>query len=205
MVVLVSSVAVSVLPLLRTTGGGHGTKCVTHLHQICLGLQVYQQDHRAYPEVLATTAQYDRRGNVIPFDRAGPNPDPKAPSGLFPEYARSCLLFHCPKSIDTDTSQVVRYPRSEGALRMYAYDSCDFMHYGAGRIQRHYKTRWAEPGHKRQLCSKGPPNNTVVTWCSWHENGSPSKAPVLFLDGHVDWLDAAQVETQRWRVRPREY
>ncbi|OFX14865.1 MAG: hypothetical protein A2Z18_06385 [Armatimonadetes bacterium RBG_16_58_9] len=113
-------------------------------------------------------------------------------------------------------------------VESYAYNGYDsYVPTGGASdaAQRHYATDWApdvatvqsgglpphgvpdtlenaQQDYERQLKFRTPPEDTVVTWCSWHEpqNG---KALVLFLDGSVDSINGADVEQSRWRTRPR--
>lgn len=54
--------------------------------------------------------------------------------------------------------------------------------------------------YKRQLKWRNPPEDTVVTWCSYHNSGN--KDVVLFLDGTVRLVDANVMKDSKWRVRP---
>jgi len=54
--------------------------------------------------------------------------------------------------------------------------------------------------YERQLRFRNPPGDTVVTWCGYHEGVNfGGRAPVVFLDGHVDNLPAKEVELCKWR------
>jgi len=218
-------------------------KCITQLHQIGLGLQFFKSDNRRYPDILATTVQHQSSaaadqpwapgGPVIPFDRAGQNPDPNAALGLFPEYCKTARLFHCPNSKEIDAAKVVQDPAS--GTWFYPYDSYDFMIMSAADIRQHYARGWAltppaagakvvgaipdDPSgnppatgdatsdYERQLKFRTPPETTVVTWCSNHEiiggTAYNGRAPVLFLDGHVDQMQAQAVEDYRYRLLPK--
>ncbi len=66
--------------------------------------------------------------------------------------------------------------------------------------------------YKRQLKWRTPPGDTVITWCSYHEDRegytNPAdyrgKTPVLFLDGHTDLMPANEVGQCKWRIRPKK-
>jgi prepilin-type N-terminal cleavage/methylation domain-containing protein/prepilin-type processing-associated H-X9-DG protein len=172
-------------------------KCITQLHQIGLGLQMFKTDNRRYPDILATTVQHAGGvpgGAVIPFDQAGQNPDPNAPLGLFPEYVKTARLFHCPCSKELDTSA---WNACKGVY-FYKYDSYDYLILPSGMIGQHYNRDWATitgtqtaaqaadaaiapdtagnpkatgdatNDYERQLKFRTPPDTTVVTWCSNH-------------------------------------
>jgi len=212
-------------------------KCITQLHQIGLGVQMFKQDNRRYPDILATSVQKDTGGNVIPFDRTGAD---KNLMGLWPEYVRSSKLFHCPSSKYIDTSAVEQDPAS--GIWFYPYDSYDFVIMKAGDVRRHYTRSWvvlpsgttdpagpvqnyiadrppltgdAAADYERQLKFRTPPDNTVITWCSSHESISGSgtggratqfggRAPILYLDGHVDQMQAQDVEELQYRLLPKK-
>lgn len=79
-------------------------------------------------------------------------------------------------------------------------------------IEAHYSPLWdyqtpapttaaAVRIYERQLWWRNPPENTLITWCSYHgdsdANGVPSRSSkdlVLFLDGHVKQIPTAQLE-----------
>jgi prepilin-type N-terminal cleavage/methylation domain-containing protein len=83
--------------------------------------------------------------------------------------------------------------------------------------EAHYSTTWlasdaaskADPNYVRQLKWRCPPEDTVITWCSYHRDidgtGTPqhgSKDLVLFLDGHVKLTDSRSMFTwtDGWKV-----
>lgn len=211
-------------------------KCITQLHQIGLGLQMFKQDNRRYPDILATAALRDSSNQIIPFDRATTaSQDPTKPVGLFPEYVKTARLFHCPNSKYTDPSRVTMYGPTR--TEFYLYDSYDFMMMTPSDVRQHYSRSWlvlatgADPAtavrafirddggtppatgdaatdYERQLKFRTPPDTTVVTWCSNHENiggtAISGRAPVLFLDGHVDQMEGQMVENYRYRLLPKK-
>jgi prepilin-type N-terminal cleavage/methylation domain-containing protein len=175
--------------------------------------------------------------NVVPMDQPAPSATPKA-VGLFPEYVKAARLYHCPMSKFIDTKALISTvgaavqrndPLGDGVgIDAYPYNSYDFMIYGTD-LRLHYSKAWAAapdqvatvcpgaPGdpqrdYERQLKFRTPPDDTVITWCSWHEIWSVTggnlrvsgKTPTLFLDGHADALDATDVESYRWRVLPKK-
>ncbi len=67
-----------------------------------------------------------------------------------------------------------------------------------------------EYDYRRQLVFRAPGKDTIVTWCSFHNNGSArALVPVLFLDGHCDQYPAVNVEGtsnsagSRWRIHSK--
>ena len=208
------------------------TKCITQLHEIGLGLQVFKQDNRKYPDILGTVVEYDSGGKVMPFDRATGHGTTHLPAGttvtgLFPEYVKAARLYHCPGSKILDASLYETYAVNNTNAEVYSYNSYDFFKLMSGNIQPHYAKSWAgtfadmgsfpvpndnttlqQQDYERQLKFRTPPDSTVVTWCSWHEAISPTsvsgRTPTLFLDGHVDSLEAGIVENQKWRTAPKK-
>ncbi len=233
-IAIIAILASIIFPVMSMVGNrARMNKCMTQMHQIGLAVQIFKQDNRKYPDVLGVEVMRNG-GNVVPMDQPVPSASPQV-VGLFPEYVKSAKLYHCPNSKFIDTTQIIGAnaaydPLGTGAgIEAYTYNSYDFMIYGGTDIRQHYTKAWAaSPGdvaaqgpgapgdpqrdYERQLKFKTPPDDTVVTWCSWHEVYSGSgtnltvtgKAPTLFLDGHVDVLSAPEVETQRWRVLPKK-
>lgn len=229
-IAIIAILASIIFPVMSVIGNkARMNKCITQLHEIGVAVQLFKQDNRKYPDMLSIPAQID--GNVIPFDQVHTNNT--TITGLYPEYVKSFKLYHCPLSKVIDTTQTATDPSL--GISVYTYDSYDcYTPYGSTTPQRHYTRSWvvAESGqdpadavndaipisprdiarddrdYERQLKFRNPPDDTVVTWCSWHElasGGSVSgKTPVLFLDGHVDALNAAEVATQQWRVQPKK-
>lgn len=63
----------------------------------------------------------------------------------------------------------------------------------------------AAQDYARQLKFRNPPQDTVVTWCSYHEGeNNKGKSLVLFLDGSVDVIPANEMVQCKWRVRPKK-
>jgi len=58
-----------------------------------------------------------------------------------------------------------------------------------------------EQDFERQLAFKNPPEDTVVTWCTYHKGDA---GLVLFLDGHVDRIPKTEIGQSLWRVRPKK-
>lgn len=208
-------------------------KCITQLHQIGLGVQMFKTDNRRYPDILATSVQRDIGGKVIPFDRTGA--DQKL-VGLWPEYVKSARMFHCPCSKYIDMAVTATDTASK--IEFYPYDSYDFMMMSTNDIRQHYTRSWlvvpsgttdiakevrnfipddtanppvtgdATSDYERQLKFRTPPDSTVITWCSNHEviagNNFSGRAPVLYLDGHVDQMPAQSAEDFRYRLMPKK-
>jgi len=65
--------------------------------------------------------------------------------------------------------------------------------------------RVKQQDYERQLRWRTPPEDTVITWCSYHQGPNlDGKCPVVFLDGHADLMPAKEVDQCRWRLRPKK-
>ena len=222
-IAIIAILAAVIFPVMtKVKDNANRTKCMEQLHQIGMGLQMYKQDNRKYPDFLSTKVQWSgTEGSSTPT--AFENTKNKADdSGLFPEYVKgSYIVFHCPSSRMTKTNEVAQI----NDVYYYAYDTYDvgFIPGSTTPEQRYLKT-WAatqaavgslplpsdsnndeETDYMRQLKFRNPPGDTVVTWCSSHESSNKKGfAPVLFLDGHVDAIPAQTVEDCKWRTVPKK-
>ncbi|MBI2844424.1 MAG: prepilin-type N-terminal cleavage/methylation domain-containing protein [Armatimonadetes bacterium] len=198
------------------------TQCMTNLHNISMALKMFKQDNRRFPSSLAGYVQTDG-AVVIPFERTRGD-------ALYPEYVTAVKGFHCPLSPTTDTSATASLA-GYNYYAYDSYDvytpgvGTGGTPLTANVEDLRYTLTWADdatslplppypPGtpstpdldkydYKRQLKFRSPSDDTVVTWCSYHEGGdSRAKIPVLFLDGHCDTLSADTVAVCRWRVQP---
>ena len=201
------------------------SKCMTNMYNIATALKMFNQDNNRYPTSLAGTVQWDKNGNVIPFDQTKGD-------GIFPEYTRGgsgAMTFHCPLSPTTARDAVVRVTDGTTKTYYYAYDSYDVYYPAevqprtsahAGPNAIHYNPNWApdvpsvtsrgltgtnppEEDYKRQLRFKSPPDDTVVTWCNNHAGRGNDRIPVLFLSGQADMVRAETVASSKWRIMPR--
>lgn len=64
--------------------------------------------------------------------------------------------------------------------------------------------------YERQLRWRNPPGDTLITWCSYHEDRIGSdrsrwkgNAIAVFLDGHADKYPANEMEMCKWRIRAK--
>lgn len=204
--------------------------CMSNLHQIAQGVQMFKTDNRRYPESLVH-AVTDKTNAVVSFDAA------KSDDHLFSEYVPSAKAFHCPSSNIVDmnaTCDVLLkyYDKSGEKIKVYNYDSYEVYIDSTGTPERHYCTNWAsaddsidpslqpndgtnsdsdkdakwQSDYERQLKFRNPPADTVVTWCSYHEQraGTSIKgnAIVVFLDGSTELVPAAKMEACKWRIKP---
>jgi prepilin-type N-terminal cleavage/methylation domain-containing protein len=139
-------------------------QCMTNLHQIALGVQMYKNDNRTYPRILGSQV---RTVSGTPWSGTGDRPRPfeqVKDKYLFSEYVKSIGAFHCPTSRISNDTDVVAFDATSGTdelLVVYAYDSYDAYVPVSGRqvyweglwndsavvsgsAQRHYMTSWAE-------------------------------------------------------------
>ncbi len=221
-IAIIAILASIIFPVMGVVGNkARMNKCITQLHEIGVAVQLFKQDNRQYPDMLFIPVQKDpQSGAVIPCDQIHSND--ATLTGLYPEYVKSCKLYHCPMSNKTDTAQIAHDPILDRDI--YTYNSYDYYTPpGNADPELHYvRNGWATspdslglpgpglPAHdyERQLKFRNPPDDTVITWCSWHavaSGGSVSgRTPVLFLDGHADALPANLVAAQQWRVQPKK-
>lgn len=210
-------------------------KCQANLHDIAMALKMYKEDSHIYPATLGGYVQRDKSGKVIPFENAKPNA--AHGDGIYPMYIKSVKGLHCPMSPIARTDAVVTLKVGGKTREYYAYDSYDVYSpkegdQTVGQNELRYNRGWAESpeavdkvepyplsrsyrppeirnnDYKRQLRFGYPPDDTVVTWCSYHEKLVNPRGvrlvPVLFLSGQVDLIPAADVDACKWRTRPRD-
>lgn len=185
------------------------TQCITNMNEIARALKLFKNDNGRYPPSLGGYAESGK-----PFDAA------RADSYLFGrEYISAAKTFHCPNDRFQDPTAVAPDPLGGTNLigldrpggNLYMYDSYDMQTPSySSSPQPRYVLAWADTPNdvpvsdpalrdeafERQLKFRTPPDNTVVTWCSYHRGGDQNPARsgaqdlVLFLDGHVDRIGA---------------
>jgi prepilin-type N-terminal cleavage/methylation domain-containing protein len=181
----------------------HKATCSSNLHSIAVALKLYKDDHGAYPEALDgfyTAGTGGGQSTEVTF--------------LWPQYVKEKQIFRCPLSpykIDSDKSPPQALNPIQGdRFRQYpnraypVWDSYDGQ-FEPGNLPSapyvvKYLRHWsgANTGYgdnPRQLLYKNPPEDTVVTWCTYHRDwdrsGNQAQPQtgsidlVLFLDGHV--------------------
>jgi len=172
----------------------HKATCTANLQQIYQALKIYKDDHGTYPEAL--------------YSFAAQNINSTTPIGLYPQYLKDKAIFRCPLSpyqlnstvmvqgVPPTTRAFLKYP-----VRLYpAWDSYDGQleppRVGVGTYAVKYVRHWSNQNVgfgdvPKQLLYKNPPDDTVVTWCTYHRDYAGSVPQtgsldlVLFLDGHV--------------------
>jgi prepilin-type N-terminal cleavage/methylation domain-containing protein len=202
-IAIIAILAAIIFPVMSTVRRNvWKTQCTTNLHSIAQALKLYKDDWRVYPDALF--------GYVLPGDS-----QPRQ-TFLYPQYIKELSTFRCPLDFErTDNPTLLpgvdpvtgsafvpwmfRSANLSAGVQFYAWDSYDGTRvpHPNGAYQVHYMRKWT-PGNKpdfrddpRQLLYRNPPDNTVVTWCTYHRfysNGQPEQGSidlVLFLDGHV--------------------
>jgi prepilin-type N-terminal cleavage/methylation domain-containing protein len=188
----------------------HKATCTSNLHEIYQALRIYKDDHGVYPESL-----FGFSGQNVPAS-------PVTPLGLYPNYVKSTAVFHCPLSpypLNSTVTVAGIAPNRAGFRQPYqqriypAWDSYDGQieppNVGNDKYYVKYTRHWSNlnPGFgdiPKQLLYKNPPDDTVVTWCTYHRDydrstGGPQTGSldiVLFLDGHVKPIPS----TKMWPI-----
>jgi type II secretory pathway pseudopilin PulG len=182
--------------------------CTSNLHQIGVAIKLYKDEHNGvYPDALYGF-------NTL----GGTGVAPQQVLGLYPQYVKEPQIFRCPLSpyqINTTAAPLpgvlpdTRYP-GKYPQRLYpAWDSYDGQvepnkpgNPYVVKYERHVSNQ--PPGYAdnpRQLLYKNPPEDTVVTWCTYHRDYIAGTAEpqtgsldlVLFLDGHVKPVPSNQM------------
>lgn len=184
------------------------TGCSANLHSIGTGLAMYKLDNRRCP--LTLLGFYDPA-----------KPMEQARGGLYPEYVKSIKAFKCGGApsgageIDSPTNALTILDANGNPLSVQFYkgDSYDYVDVdGNGtNFMASYAYMWAPTeaavaaygpysasstdtaDFARQLRFKTPDANTVVTWCMNHASSGGGMAVVLFYDGSIDNIPAAQM------------
>jgi prepilin-type N-terminal cleavage/methylation domain-containing protein len=200
-IAIIAILAAIIFPVMSTVRRNvWKTQCSSNLHSIAQALKLYKDDWRVYPDALyGYQFQDPTRGNQVVEQ-----------TFLYPQYIKEEQTFRCPLAPErTDNRNTVTTQSITGApaihriykvpLAFYLWDSYDGTRvpHPTGPYQLHYTRKWS-PGDRpsftddpRQLLYRNPPDNTVVTWCTYHRfysGGVPEQGSidlVLFLDGHV--------------------
>lgn len=140
-------------------------QCMTNLHQIAIGVQMFKTDNRRYPLILGSEVYgpADTNGQRTKWVDAQTTPEMfenVKDQYLFAEYVKTIAGFHCPSSQVTRSNDVVLYDASSPGgqpIAVYAYDSYDCFVIGPGadqggyslyresdgNVERHYILNWA--------------------------------------------------------------
>lgn len=206
-IAIIAILAAIIFPVFATVRKNvYKAQCTSNLHSIAQALKLYKDDWKVYPNALF--------GYYNPESQA---PD-KIQTFLYPQYLKDRNVFRCPLSPErsTDSTRLlptvhpttVKDPITGEAwpFRYFAWDSYDgsIVPHPNGIYQLHYTRKWT-PGRAsfgddpRQLIYRNPPDNTVVTWCTYHRDYSgqvPQQGSidlVLFLDGTVKPIPSSEM------------
>jgi prepilin-type N-terminal cleavage/methylation domain-containing protein len=166
----------------------HKATCTTNLHSIAQGLKMYKDDHGAYPEALFG---FVAEGQEVTF--------------LFPQWVKTKEVFRCPLApVQLSSTQTVQGRHPIGfqgeTFRKYpnraypAWDSYDGQFEPANnptnyvvKYVRHWSgSRTGFGDNPRQLLYRNPPEDTVVTWCTYHRDWSGVGAQATPQTGSMD-------------------
>jgi prepilin-type N-terminal cleavage/methylation domain-containing protein len=199
-IAIIAILAAIIFPVMSTVRRNvWKAQCTTNLHSIAQALKLYKDDWRVYPDALLGYKFEDpRQGNQVIEQ-----------TFLYPQYIKELSTFRCPLAPERSdnptvtTTQLITgapavHPIYKTPLAYYLWDSYDGTRvpHPNGPYQLHYTRKWSPGGpdfrdDPRQLIYRNPPDNTVVTWCTYHRfysSGAPEQGSidlVLFLDGHV--------------------
>jgi len=195
----------------------HKAQCTSNLHSIAQAIKMYKDDYRLYPEALYGYGFASGGGRTFLFpqyikDKSGfhcPINSERIDSTRLPVPGVNPIdgqpMAQC------GANGQVRYPKAqcEGAIPLtyFAWDSYDGSVVPPNSTSSQYVVHYLKkftPGaasagdEARQLLYRTPPDNTVVTWCTYHRdwsNGQPQTGSmdlVLYLDGRVKSVPVAQ-------------
>ncbi len=215
-IAIIAILAAVIFPVMGTAREkARQSQCISNLNALQQALKLYKNDNNRYPPVL------------FGFAQAGMKVDDVSSGALFREYVKSAKGFACPDSRSDDPSLTIPDPLAGSPLigadrpagsKLYRYDCYDaqVLVYAPSTVQPRYTLAWADKvsdvaglgnpdvvnaqlAFMRQLKFRNPPDDTIVTWCSYHRGGdqSPDKGGmdlVLFLDGHVDRIAASKMQ-----------
>ena len=208
--------------------------CMTKLQQIAMAVKMYKTDNNKYPEILTPVRAGEMMENAkldaglfasyvktvkmfhCPSSKITNTTDiaeyPKLPyddsSPTIASYAYNsydCYVTGNPTGGVYSDEQVQRHYAPDWAPDVATVESGGLPPYGG----LPNNTKIAQQDYERQLKFRTPPEDTVVTWCSWHESldgrgGIDGKALVVFLDGSAASYQARDVEECRWRTRMKK-
>jgi prepilin-type N-terminal cleavage/methylation domain-containing protein len=208
-IAIIAILAAIIFPVFATVRKNvYKAQCTSNLAALAQALKLYKDDWKVYPNALF--GYYDPE---IP----GPN---KIQTFLYPQYLKDRNAFKCPLAPERSTestklTQTVHPvtvkdpldPSKPWRFQYFAWDSYDgsfVPHSPPGSYQLHYvrKVTLGRPSFgddPRQLIYRNPPDNTVVTWCTYHRDYSgqtPAQGSidlVLFLDGTVKTVPTTEM------------
>lgn len=182
------------------------SKCMSNLQQLSKAMKMYKLDYKDYPETLCGHVRIKDGKTVDSEDVLNRSASYGNTSSVYPEYIRSIEGFHCPYSPVRRTDSIVELKKDGKTVKYYAFDSYDVY------TPRRFKgvLRLGPDALRYSKPAKGASDDTVVTWCSYHNESRNAKNGViiLWLDGSTRALPAADVEGAdgksgtRWKTKP---
>jgi prepilin-type N-terminal cleavage/methylation domain-containing protein len=195
----------------------HKAQCTSNLHSIAQAIKMYKDDYRLYPEALYGYQPANGVARTFLFpqyikDKAGfrcpINPEQINANRLVPGVNGSDGQ---PMAVCAETGQVrqtgvpCNSPVQLGYLAWDSYDGTLVPHTSptTARYVVHYLKKFSVQARgandePRQLVYRNPPDNTVVSWCTYHrgyQGAQPEQGSmdlVLFLDGRVKPVPVTQ-------------
>lgn len=219
-IAIIAILAAIIFPVMNSVKAkGVETKCMTNMKSLASAVKMYKLDNRKYPNRLGPI--FDP-SNPVPFDAYVGKPTPGCVMG---DQIKAAAGFRCPASRHTNYNASVRVTGPLGTINGLYYLVDDYDMFATkvsedpatpGEGELRYATQWAQnpagvdafasdggtadDDFQRQLFRRNCPEDTVVTWCSFHNNGD--KGIVLFLDGTTRAFDSKKVNDCKWRIRP---
>lgn len=221
-IAIIALLAGILFPVFATAREGmrQGT-CSTNIAEIIKGAKLYKDDWGVYPDALYAVSY--NGGPLEPRlseKKYVSNPDrftcPNHPPGL-----KNSNALVTPTNFTGPVPATDQYGRTLAFAARSSYDVQLRPMSATGTPYLNYSLKW-QPGlltaftDRRQLITKEPPADTVVTWCLYHtgmvtgtqpRNGT--KAIVGFLDGRVRKIDAQKMANwpgtdgkYPWQVAP---
>lgn len=205
-IAIIMILAAILLPVMsRVQEQSRRTECMSNLHQIAVAIKLYKLDERGYPKDLSERAIPAGQRWFGPDADANNVPDKTAPgyglATLYPDYIESIKTFSCPddEADSLDNSMLNGggdgNPKPDKPNESYdAYDGFD-PYFGELKYKRYWLNDDTSTSYQRQLCWRYPPEDSVVTWCSYHRRASQPMDPdaataatsdkdvILYLDG----------------------
>jgi prepilin-type N-terminal cleavage/methylation domain-containing protein len=238
-IAIIAILAALLLPVLATAReAARKGQCQTNIKSLIQGLHMYKDDWRVYPDALFGYYPVSPpTANCPPPNITGDSKAPLAQSRLYPDYVKDFKQFNCPNSpfvanrVETSAAlnRATGGPHVDNPLRprfkpcFRVWDSYDMQLVPIalnGTPELRYNRKWTLRGAGlgdagNQLIYRNPPDNTVVTWCTYHSGmNSAGQMPntgiviVGFLNGRVQTIAANQLPqwsatSGPWQVQPK--
>lgn len=196
--------------------------CMSNLNQIYQAVKMYRLDERRYPDslgpyVIGTYTVKGMTGEQIKNSRILTCPandfgytDPEDRT----KWGEALVPIAPLQRFTASPQQIAQIaptdPLVQGA-RFFKWDSYDGFVTPQGYELHYSRFRTfdqRDPEYKRQLAFRNPPEDTVITWCSYFRNYTSTGVLkggddiVLFLSGQAKKFPAQQIEICGWRIKP---